>query len=147
MRCWGSGADGRLGNNNGNSDVGDNEIPATAGPSGYLFYPMATSVKPVLLLTTKPYKDRTAPFVVTAAGTLSRFIAIPATCTGTIKIQVRKSAKILTKLVALKLTAGSCTYSTKFTVRSEGTWKVTATFAGNAYLKSASGYPKLFFAG
>jgi alpha-tubulin suppressor-like RCC1 family protein len=145
VRCWGYSANGELGYGNMN-DIGDDETPGSVNPvdAGGL---VATKVRPTLSLALAPKRDRAAPYRLRASGKLSGFLADPATCAGTVKVTAKKGKKAVAKRPALKLGTGGCTYAASFKVRGAGTWKVTASFAGNGSLRARSAQARPFRAG
>jgi Regulator of chromosome condensation (RCC1) repeat len=145
VRCWGYGGDGRLGY--GNTDtIGDGETPGSVGPI-VLDGLVATKVRPALSLALIPKRDRGAPFRLTAKGKLSGFLVDPATCAGTVKVTAKKGKKAVVKRVNVKLGSGRCSYTASMKVTGAGTWKVTASFAGNGSLRARSSAARTFAAG
>jgi alpha-tubulin suppressor-like RCC1 family protein len=145
IRCWGTGATGRLGYAN-TSTIGDNEPPASAGPVD-LGGLVARKVRPALSLRVKPKRDLGAPFRFTAKGKLSGFLADPATCAGKVVVKAKKGGKTVVKRPPLKLGTGGCTYAASVKVSGAGKWKLTASFAGNGSLRSRSSAARTFSAG
>jgi alpha-tubulin suppressor-like RCC1 family protein len=145
VRCWGYSGNGRLGYGNTN-DIGDDETPGSVGPVA-LGGLVARKVRPALSLGVKPKRDRAAPYRLRAAGKLTGFLVDPATCAGTVKVTAKKGRKAVAKRVKVKLSSGRCSYTASMKVTGAGTWKVTASFAGNGSLRARSAQARRFRAG
>ncbi len=145
VRCWGSGLDGRLGYGNVTT-IGDTETPGTFGPvvAGGL---VARKVRPGVSLGLSRKRDQSWPYTVRTAGTLTGFVADPATCSGKVVVKAKLGSTTVVRRPALTRAAAVCRYAAQFTLPHTGTWKLTARFAGNTSLKARSSKTRTFRAG
>ena len=97
VRCWGYGGDGELGHDN-DANVGDggtDQSIQTAGdvPVGV---PVRVRASTRVSATVTPKRDRHAPYVYALTGRVGgAFVADSATCSGQVKVTVRKGTRLL----------------------------------------------------
>ncbi len=94
LRCWGDSSDGRLGYVN-DKDIGDDE-PAGAMGAVPLGAKVRVRASTKLKVERRPKRDRRAPYVYRVKGTVAGpFVADRATCTGRVKVLVKKRHRTL----------------------------------------------------
>ena len=123
------------------ADVGRNTLIAlavdTAGQT-------VSAVRPIILTTftarsvtlkVSPARDRRAPYVFTASGTIRRPAGVSASqgCRGTVRVDVRKGGRTVRRTAKVERT---CTYSVRIRVASRGRATFKARFSGNSVLRS-----------
>ena len=144
IRCWGGSSSGQLGYGNTDS-IGDNEPVTTAG-----FVSLGGLVKvkalPAISLALAPRHDRTVPWRVRASGRLTGFLIDSATCSGQVVVKATHGRKSLVARPRVRLAAGRCSYAATLRVRSAGTWRITARFAGNGSLLARTSPARRFLA-
>ena len=105
-----------------------------------------------LTATTKPKRDKTAPYTFTTRGTLQAPnvncppgttdpdyctpISRAKACTGKVSIKFKKGTK--TKSSRTASIKSNCTYKSKVTLKATGKYKVVVRFQGNAVLQPRS---------
>lgn len=141
VRCWGSGAFGRLGY--GSTDnIGDDEHPTAVGavPLGGA---VRVRAKPVLAMTVSPRRDRKRPYVYRLRGELrGPFVQDSATCPGKVQVVARRAKggkKVAGRKVALRQDCGFAA-TVRIAPRKLGKRRVVklrivATYLGNGSLQ------------
>ena len=139
VRCWGAGANGRLGGGN-TDDIGDNETPAAIQPVDAGNGAVSSRATTTLFLAATPARDTTSPYTFTLTGIASgAFIRDKATCTGSVVLRLKQGTSTrVSKTTALKLTGTSCTYTAALAITTKGTYAATATYGGGTNLRPAT---------
>lgn len=114
VRCWGHGADGRLGHAD-NDDIGDDEVAHSPGRIELGATARALAATTMTVRVT-PGRDRRAPYVFAARGRMrGDFVVDGATCHGKVRVTVRRpgGAKVGQRQVQLSPT---CRFNGSVTV-------------------------------
>jgi hypothetical protein len=97
VRCWGNGGSGQLGHDRP-ANVGDGGTDESIEKAGDVPVGVAIRVRAATRVTAgvTPKRDRHAPYVYALRGRIKgAFVTDSATCTGQVKITVRKGTKVL----------------------------------------------------